>query len=64
MVEACAIGWLSTLSGQDEAKPKQKLSDLSDLSGPLSHTSAGSRYEVGGKSQYRCEAGAHGDVSF
>ena len=51
MVEACASGWLSALSGQDKANPKQKLSDLSGLSGPLSHTSAGSRYQVGGTSQ-------------
>ncbi len=49
---ACASGWLSALSGQDKANPTQKLSDLSGLSGLLSHTSGGSRYQVGGTSQY------------
>ncbi len=48
----CARGWLSALSGQDKANPKQQLSGLSGLSGLLSHTSGGSRYQVGGTSQY------------
>ncbi len=54
---ACASGWLSALSGQDKANPMQKLSDLSGLTGPLSHTSAGSRYQVGGTSPWCCAGG-------
>ncbi len=46
-----ASGWLNALSGQGKANPKQKLSDLSGLSGPLRQTSAVSRYQVGGTSQ-------------
>ncbi len=34
-----------------KANPTQKLSDLSGLSGPLSDTRGGSRYQVGGTSQ-------------
>ncbi len=45
--------WLAKcFCGQDRANPEPKLSDLSGPSGPLSHTSAGSRYQVGGTSQY------------